>query len=99
MERSIWINLILLKYKPQQSSGGNPFLFHHSGSGRHQRGHTQRPYTVMLELKKEWRVGKSPLNGITTGIKIFPPYCHTYGIRHPCMEYGLTRMDYSIWIN
>jgi hypothetical protein len=47
----------------------------------------------MLELKKEWRVGKSPLNGITTGIKFFPPYCHTYGIRHPRMEYGLTRMD------
>ena len=33
------------------------------------------------------------------GIKFFPRYCHTYGIRHPRMEYGLTYMDYSIWIN
>jgi hypothetical protein len=83
MERSIWINLIHTRMDRKPD----------------QRGHTQCPYTVMLELKKEWRVGKSPLNGITTGINFFPPYCHTYGIQHPRMEYGLTRMDYSIWIN
>jgi hypothetical protein len=55
--------------------------------------------SVVKKGKESSRVRKSSPNGARHRINIIPLYFHTYGIRPSRMEYGITRMDYSIWIN